>query len=311
MRETKSLPRLVIFGDAQKLGVSGAIAEFMRFARGKAHVLASYSIEDVKEAGSCTRDCEPAAGPKGEILKECDFAIVFGGDGSIISAARSLSRASIPLIGVNVGKLGFLAEFSVGELKDFFPSLATEMVRTYRRMMLRCRVFAGSGRDNPAEKFCSAAVNDVFVAAGPPFRAVELQILVDGQPLAGCVSDGLIISTPTGSTAYNLSAGGPILSPKIEAMVITPICPHSLSFRPIVINAESTIEVVGIRVNEGTTVSIDGQVSLSLSSDDVVRVEREDSDFLIVNNPLRSQWDTLATKLRWAEKPKYKEYPNI
>ena len=94
-------------------------------------------------------------------------------------------------------------------------------------------------------------------------------------------------------------------------MVITPICPHSLSFRPIVINAESTIEVVGMRVNEGTTVSIDGQVSLSLSSDDVVRVEREDSDFLLVNNPLRSQWDTLATKLRWAEKPKYKEYPDI
>jgi NAD+ kinase len=177
-------------------------------------------------------------------------------------------------------------------------------------MMLRCRVVAGSGRSNPAEKFCSTAVNDIFVSAGPPFRAIELQILVDGQPLAGCVSDGLIISTPTGSTAYNLSAGGPILSPQIEAMVITPICPHSLSFRPIVINAESTIEVVGIRVNEGTTVSIDGQVSLSLSSDDVVRVERDDSDFLIVNNPLRSQWDTLATKLRWAEKPKYKEYPN-
>ena len=93
--------------------------------------------------------------------------------------------------------------------------------------------------------------------------------------------------------------------------MITPICPHSLSFRPIVINADSTIEVVGLRVNEGTTVSIDGRVSLSLSSDDLVRVEREDSDFLIVNNPLRSQWDTLATKLRWAEKPKYKEYPNI
>jgi len=93
----------------------------------------------------------------------------------------------------------------------------------------------------------------------------------------------------------------------MEAMVITPICPHSLSFRPIVINAESTIEVVGIRVNEGTTVSIDGQVSLRLSIDDVVRVEREKCEFLIVNNPLRSQWDTLATKLSWAEKPKYKK----
>jgi NAD+ kinase len=311
MREMKSLPRLVIFGDAQKQGVSGAIEEFVRFAKGKAEVLASYGIEDVKEAGSNGRGPEPAGGPKSEILKECDFAIVFGGDGSIISTARNLSRASVPLIGVNVGKLGFLAEFSVGELKDFFPSVATDTVPTYRRMMLRCRVLAGGGRSNPAERFCSTAVNDVFVAAGPPFRAIELQILVDGQPLAGCVSDGLIVSTPTGSTAYNLSAGGPILSPQIEAMVITPICPHSLSFRPIVINAESTIEVVGIRVNEGTTVSIDGQVSLSLSSNDVVRIERDDSDFLIVNNPLRSQWDTLATKLRWAEKPKYKEYPSI
>ncbi len=310
MRETKSLPRVVIFGDVEKRGVSGAIEEFVRFAGGKAEILASYSIEDVKEAGNNRPDSESAGGPKPEVLKECDFAIVFGGDGSIISTARNLSRASVPLIGVNVGKLGFLAEFSVGELKEFFPSLARGTVPTYRRMMLRCRVFGGGPESGQAEKFCSAAVNDIFVSAGPPFRAVELQILVDGQPLAGCVSDGLIISTPTGSTAYNLSAGGPILSPKIEAMVITPICPHSLSFRPIVINAESTIEVVGIRVNEGTTVSIDGQVSLSLSSDDVVRVEREDSDFLIVNNPLRSQWDTLATKLRWAEKPKYKEYPN-
>jgi NAD+ kinase len=117
----------------------------------------------------------------------------------------------------------------------------------------------------------------------------------------------LIISTPTGSTAYNLSASGPIVSPKVEAMVITPICPHSLSFRPIVINAESIIEVVGVRVNEGTTVSIDGQNSSRLSIDDMVRVERQSCDFSIVNNPLRSQWDTLATKLSWAEKPRYKK----
>jgi len=93
--------------------------------------------------------------------------------------------------------------------------------------------------------------------------------------------------------------------------VITPICPHSLSFRPIVINADSTIEVFGVRVNEGTTISIDGQVSLNLTINDVVRVEKEDSDFLIVNNPLRSKWDTLATKLSWAEQPKYKQYPNV
>jgi NAD+ kinase len=321
MRDTKSLPKLVIFGDAEKQGVSEAIDEFAGFAKDKAEIVASYSIEDLKNAGDNWPEPETVKGPKAgtavrtpaktEVLKKCDFAIVFGGDGSIISTARSVSRVSVPVIGVNVGKLGFLAEFSVGELKDFFPCLTRGTVPIDKRMMLGCRVFSDGQRPSQTEKFRSAAINDIFVTAGPPFRTVELKILVDGQPLAGCVSDGLIISTPTGSTAYNLSAGGPILSPKMEAMVITPICPHSLSFRPIVINADSTIEVFGVRVNEGTTVSIDGQVSLRLSINDVVRVEREPNDFLIVNNPLRSQWDTLATKLSWAEKPKYKEYPTV
>ena len=131
---------------------------------------------------------------------------------------------------------------------------------------------------------------------------IELKISVDNQALAGSVSDGLVICTPTGSTAYNLSAGGPILSGKMEAMVITPICPHSLSFRPIVINADSKVEVIGVRLNEGTTISIDGQASSRLSIGDTVKVEREKNDFLIVSNPLRSRWDTLASKLKWAEK---------
>ena len=292
-QDMKSLPKLVIFGDAKKHGVSEAIEEFISFAKNKAEVVASCGIEN------CTD----------KTLEKCDFAIVFGGDGSIISTARNVSRASVPVIGVNVGKLGFLAEFSVSELKDFFPNIAKGTVPIEKRMMLDCRVFSDGQGGSRTEKFRSAAINDVCITAGPPFRAIELKILVNGQPLAGCVSDGLIISTPTGSTAYNLSAGGPIISPKIEAMVITPICPHSLSFRPIVINAQSTVEVLGIRVNEGTTVSIDGQVSLRLPIDEVLKVQRQNCDFLIVNNPLRSRWDTLAAKLSWAEKPKYKKDP--
>jgi NAD+ kinase len=302
----KSLPKLVIFGDPEKQGVREAIDEFIGFAKDKAEIVASYGIEDLKEA-----EVAASIRAKAEILKQSDFAIVFGGDGSIISTARKVSEASVPVVGVNIGKLGFLAEFSVGELMEFFPRLLKDAVPIDKRMMLGCRVFSGRPAEARSEKFCSAAINDIFITAGPPFRTVELKILVDGQPLAGCVSDGLIISTPTGSTAYNLSAGGPIVSPKMDAVVITPICPHSLSFRPIVISAESTIEVFGVRVNEGTTVSIDGQVSLGLSIDDVVRVQRQTCDFLIVNNPLRSQWDTLATKLRWAETPKYKEYPVV
>ena len=302
----KTLPKLVIFGDLKKQGVSEAIDEFLGFAKGKAEIVANYGIGDLKQ--TCTNALSPE---DTEVLKKCDYAIVFGGDGSIISTARNVSKASLPVIGVNVGKLGFLAEFSVAELKDFFPRLKNGTAPVDKRMMLNCRVFSDGQGEDRDEKFCSAAINDIYITAGPPFRMIELKILVDGQSLAGCVTDGLIISTPTGSTAYNLSAGGPILSPKIEAVVITPICPHSLSFRPIVINADSTIEVFGVRVNDGTTISIDGQVSLNLTINDVVRVEREDSDFLIVNNPLRSKWDTLATKLSWAEPPKYQKYPNV
>ena len=303
----KSLPKLVIFGDPKKHGVNEAIEQFLGFAKDKADIVGNYSVEQLEFSCHWEKTSHSEENQKTQnILKECDFAVVFGGDGSIISTARAVSEANLPVIGVNVGKLGFLAEFSVDELKDFFDRLTNGTAPIDKRMMLNCRVFSTSEGKSQTEKFCSAAINDCFITAGPPFRMIELKIQVDGQPLAGCVSDGLIISTPTGSTAYNLSAGGPIVSPKLDAMTITPICPHSLSFRPIVIDANSTVEVFGVRVNEGTTISIDGQISLKLAINDVVKIKKQQSDFLIVNNPLRSQWDTLATKLSWAEKPKYK-----
>jgi len=281
------LPRLAIFGHSERKRVVEVIEEFRDFARGKAKIVATCSI----------KDCSA------EVLKNCDFAVVFGGDGSIITAARNLSKAGVPMIGVNLGKLGFLAEFSVGELEEYFGDIVCGKAAIEKRMMLRCKVFGSSkGRK---EKFSSSAINDVFITSGPFHRMIELKMAVDGQPIAACVGDGLIISTPTGSTAYNLSAGGPILAGSMQAMVITPICPHSLSFRPIVISADSRVEVFCVRVSSGTTISIDGQDSLRLSIDNVVKIERESNDFLIVSNPLRTRWDTLAAKLGWAETPKY------
>jgi NAD+ kinase len=283
----KRMLKLAIFGDRRKRQVAEAISEFSDFIKSR-HA-------GVKTVVSCGIDeCTL------EALEGADFAVVFGGDGSIIAAARQLSRSNVPVVGVNVGKLGYLAEFSVEELKEFFPRLRRGDVQIEKRMMLLCRVLR-SGH----EHFCSTAVNDVFITAGPPFRMIELKMSVDGQLLGECVSDGLVVSTPTGSTAYSLSAGGPILSQKMQGMVITPICPHSLSFRPIVIKADSVVEIRGVRFNEGTTASIDGQVSLDLEIDDVVRVQRDRKDFMVVHNPLRSEWDTLAAKLGWAEKPKY------
>jgi len=285
--EKKQL-KLAIFGDRRKAYVAEAIGEFCDFIRPQRtgiKIIISCGIDECTEEG----------------LRAADYAVVFGGDGSIIAAARQLSQGGVPVVGVNVGKLGYLAEFNVEELKEYLPRLKRGKVIIERRMMLLCRVLNRS-----KERFRSTAVNDIFITAGPPFRMIELKMSVDGRHLGECVSDGLVVSTPTGSTAYGLSAGGPILSQEMKAMVITPLCPHSLSFRPIVIKADSVIEIRGVRLNKGTTVSTDGQVSEKLNTDDVVQVQRERTEFLVVNNPIRSEWDTLATKLGWAEKPKYK-----
>jgi NAD+ kinase len=285
MRRHVSLPRVVLFGDPQKGPVAETMREFSLFLQDKAQIIASCHLNE----------CRP------EVLRKSDFAIVLGGDGSIISAARHLSAAKVPVIGVNLGRLGFLAEFSVAEFKHYFEDIIAGRARIERRMMLGCRVGPSTGR----ARFSSKAVNDVFITAGPPFHVVEMEIAVDGERLPSCVGDGLIVSTPTGSTAYNLSAGGPILAGSMEAMVITPICPHSLSFRPIVIDAASVIEIRCTRINEGTTVSVDGQVTTKLAVDEVLNVARVRTSFLVVENPMRTRWDTLVTKLGWARKPRY------
>ncbi len=287
MRQGKSRPRLVIFGDPARGHVAEAIEEFSKFLKDKAELVAICYI------------CECTA----EVLREIDFAVVLGGDGSIISAARTLSEAKVPVIGVNMGKLGFLAEFSPAEFKDWYHDIISGKAPVEKRMMLGCRV--SEGPEGSPQRFFSKAINDVYITSGPPYRVIELDICVDGQHVASCVGDGLIVATPTGSTAYNLSAGGPILAGSMEAMVITPICPHSLSFRPIVIDAASVVQISAMRLNEGTSVSVDGQVSTGLSLRDVVTIAREKCNFLIVDNPTRTRWDTLATKLGWAKGPKY------
>ncbi len=301
-----SKPRLVIFGDPNRRFATEAMEEFVGFVKGRAEIVANCFD------GSCSA----------ETLGRADFAVVFGGDGTILSAARQLGETAVPVIGVNVGRLGFLAEFAVDELQQLFDRIVTDPSLIEKRMMLSCRMESGCGEANGTDKtngtggaggaggageiFCSTAVNDMVIAAGGPFGMVELKISVDGQSLAGCVGDGLIISTPTGSTAYNLSAGGPILSADISAIVITPLSPHTLSFRPIVISADSVVEIRAVRVNEGTTILLDGQVMHRLGVDDVITVERDNGAFLVVNNPVRTQWDTLAGKLNWAEKPRYR-----
>ena len=277
-------PKIIIFGDPQRRYAAEAVEHFMAFAESKAQIIANCFRQN------CSLD----------VLKEADFAVVFGGDGTILSAARDLCQADVPVIGVNVGKLGFLAEFSPNELETHFQRIVTDDSLIEKRMILYCSL-----ENQGNERFSATAINDVVIAAGAPFNMIELKTFVQSQELAACIGDGIIISTPTGSTAYNLSAGGPILAANLSAIVITPLCPHSLSFRPIVISNDSIVEIHPVRINAETTINLDGQVSKKLQIGDVLKVKRHDGSFLVVNNPARTQWDTLAGKLSWAEKPKY------
>jgi NAD+ kinase len=276
--------KLIIFCDAKRKYAAEAVDAFTSFVKDKADILTTCFRQD------CSID----------ILKQADYAVVFGGDGTILSAARDLSETDVPVIGVNVGKLGFLAEFSVEELQQHFDKITNKETVIEKRMILQCSVF-----NNGKETFSSTAINDLVISAGEPFRMIELKMSVKGQALAGCMGDGVIISTPTGSTAHNLSAGGPILSANLSAIVITPLSPHSLSFRPIVINSNNVVEITPQKLNPGTMLSLDGQLQHKLSIGDVVKVERHPGAFLVVNNPMRTQWDTLGSKLNWATKPKY------
>lgn len=280
-------PKVILFADPKRPHAIEAMETFAGFAGDKIDII-SNCLETV-----CSVD----------VLKNADYAVVFGGDGTILGAARQLCETKVPVIGVNVGKLGFLAEFSVSELTAQFDRILTGDLFIEKRMIMHCTVFRGG-----TSVFESTAVNDAVITAGAPFNMIEMKLAVDKQKPAVCIGDGMIISTPTGSTAYNLSAGGPILSANLSALVITPLCPHSLSFRPIVINADSQLRIELVRINERTTLLLDGQVQQKLQAGDRIDIRKHAGQFLVVNNPLRTQWDTLAEKLNWAESPRYQTH---
>lgn len=243
-----------------------------------------------------------------------DMLILLGGDGTILQAARFISGMRAALVGINFGKLGYLASFTVEEFHQQLPRILGGKLRISERLMLEGTIFDPSEyRDSatPVRKpdqaepiFQCAALNDVVINAGIPFRMVQLTIVIDGHDTTTFRGDGLIVSTSSGSTGYNLSAGGPLISPDLNAIVITPICPHSLSFRPVVVPDQTEIRITPTRVNVGTHVSFDGQISQPLAAGQYVAVRRAKQPLRLVENPSMSHWRMLASKLHWAQSPK-------
>ncbi len=240
-----------------------------------------------------------------------DVILILGGDGTLLSAARRLGGREIPLMGVNFGRLGFLASFTPGNYRDYLEKLRVHGLPVSRRIMIEASVLA-AGTEGVVEaeiavrrRFFSAALNDAVVTAGPPFGMIELDIAADGESGVRFHGDGVIVATPSGSTAYNISAGGPILDPNLECVCITPICPHSLSFRPVVVPARGTITISATRVNEGTTLFCDGQASTRLADGERVLIRRHAHDVLLLENPQCNQWRSLGEKLHWALSPRH------
>ncbi|MFW5841499.1 MAG: NAD(+)/NADH kinase, partial [Planctomycetota bacterium] len=231
---------------------------------------------------------------------QADLAIVFGGDGTLLGAARALAGTDVPILGVNMGKLGFLAEFNVDHMVKHFQQVLDGHIETTERMMLQATV---RSRGVGEVRFTSPVTNDVAISAGPPFRMIDLHVAQDDSQIAQYLGDGLIVSTPTGSTGYSMSAGGPILEPTLQAIAITPVAPHLLSVRPIVVGASRPITITAMSVNEGSSLIVDGQVHTSLQIGDIVEIARRDKPIRILSHPGRSFFDTLSRKLMWGLSP--------
>ncbi len=243
----------------------------------------------------------PACGTLPPDAASADLCVVFGGDGTLLSAARMLANTGVPLLGVNMGKLGFLAEFNVEHFREHLPDILAGEPAMSERMMLQVCIHCNRDR----ERFTSPAANDMVVAAGEPFRMIDLRVCRGGEQIARYSGDGLIVATPTGSTGYNMSAGGTIIEPTLRAVAITPIAPHSLSLRPIAVGVDQPITVHAERVNPGTAVIVDGQVRGGLRAGDVIDIRPGEMPLRIISHPGRTFFTTLSAKLQWGHNPHY------
>ena len=244
---------------------------------------------------------------------EADLILILGGDGTLLSVARRLRGREVPLMGVNFGRLGFLSSFTPDNFLQHLRRHVEQPLPVRRRMMLEASVVPAGVPCDPLDcerlqsvrTFVATALNDAVVTAGPPFNMVELEVSADSEAGVRYFGDGVIVATSSGSTAYNVSAGGPIISADVEAFCITPICPHSLSFRPVVVSSGSTVRILGVKVNAGTTLFCDGQESTRLAAGDQVIVRRSPHDVLLIEDPDARHWRSLAEKLNWAAGPRY------
>jgi NAD+ kinase len=232
--------------------------------------------------------------PEEELRQKVDLILVLGGDGTMIATARMLGDCEVPVIGVNYGGLGYLAEFRIDELFTALESILAGDYKLEQRVMLAVELRRG---DELVTK--NRVLNDVVMNKSALARIIHIETYLNDQFVNSFRADGLIVSTPTGSTAYNLSAGGPIIFPTMNTVVITPICPFTLSNRPIVVPDDSVIEIRLMTEKEDVALTLDGQVGFPIQARDRVIIRKSNTTFNLVQPKNRNYFDLLRDKLRW------------
>ena len=242
-------------------------------------------------------NCNFKKASREDIGKQCDLAIVVGGDGTILNAVRSLAHAQVPLLGINVGRLGFLADISPDELEVSLDAILNGAYREEQRFLLEMQVL----RDNKLIFEC-AAFNDVVVHIRDVARMIEFETRINDEFVNHQRADGIVVSTPTGSTAYALSAGGPILHATLDAITLVPISPHTLSSRPLVVNADSQIKILICNTKDGIAqATCDGHLSTDVHVGDHIKVKRKADKITLLHPKQHNYFEILRAKLHWSE----------
>ena len=229
-----------------------------------------------------------------KLAQEVDLVLVLGGDGTMIATARMIGDSDVPVLGINFGGLGYLAEFRIEELHSALEAILTGNYRLDKRVMLSVELLRGQESITK-----NRVLNDVVINKSALARIIEIEAYFNQQFVNSFRADGLIVSTPTGSTAYNLSAGGPVIFPSMNAIVITPICPFTLSNRPIVVPDDADIELRLKTDKEDVALTLDGQVGFALQVEDRVMIKKSNTTFKLIQPANRNYFDVLRDKLRW------------
>lgn len=252
-------------------------------------------VLDVETAGLV--GAEETGIAKADLPRMADLVVVLGGDGTLLSVARLVESGEVPILGVNLGGLGFLTEITLDELYPILGLVLAGKYRGSRRMLLQVSVQRGG--ESIAEH---VVLNDAVMTKGALARIVDLAVFVEQEYVTTYRADGLIVCTPTGSTAYGLSAGGPILFPSMRAIILVPICPHTLTDRPLVLPEEVRVQVALESQNEDVYLTLDGQVGFPLRYRDLVEIRRADREITLIVSPKKSYYEILRSKLKWGER---------